>query len=98
VDYCNYPTVLKQKTMEKHKEYNLRYLLAKWGKSSDRLRQRTNKCNKNRVGRLPTSERNCKIILSDKVRHRIGKGWKKEVFLFFPPSYWFVFQNEISED
>jgi hypothetical protein len=29
VDYCNYPTVLKQKTMEKHKEYNLRYLLAK---------------------------------------------------------------------
>jgi hypothetical protein len=26
---CNYPTVLKEKNMEKHKEYNLRYLLAK---------------------------------------------------------------------
>jgi hypothetical protein len=26
------------------------------------------------VGRLPTSERNRKIIMSDEVRHRIGKG------------------------
>jgi hypothetical protein len=26
---CNYPTVLKQKNIEKQKEYNLRYLLAK---------------------------------------------------------------------
>jgi hypothetical protein len=26
---CNYPTVLKEKNMEKQKEYNLRYLLAK---------------------------------------------------------------------
>jgi hypothetical protein len=26
---CNYPTVLKEKNIEKHKEYNLRYLLAK---------------------------------------------------------------------
>jgi hypothetical protein len=26
---CNYPTVLKQKNTQKHKEYNLRYLLAK---------------------------------------------------------------------
>jgi hypothetical protein len=26
---CNYPTVLKEKNMEKWKEYNLRYLLAK---------------------------------------------------------------------
>jgi hypothetical protein len=64
--------------MEKQKEYNLRYLLAKvratQGKASDRLRQRANKRNKNRVGRLPTSEQNCKIILSDEVRRRIGKG------------------------
>jgi hypothetical protein len=29
VDYCNYPTVLKEKNIEKQKEYNLRYLLAK---------------------------------------------------------------------
>jgi len=58
--------------MEKQKEYNLRYLLAKvcttWGKALDRLRQRANKCNKNHVGRLPTSEQNWKIILSDEVR------------------------------
>jgi hypothetical protein len=64
--------------MEKQKEYNLRYLLAKvcttCGKASDRLRQWANKRNKNRVGRLPTLEWNGKIILSDKVRHRIGKG------------------------
>jgi hypothetical protein len=64
--------------MEKQKEYNLRYLLAKvcttWGKVSDRLRQRANKRNKNRVGHLLTSERNRKIILSDEVRRRIGKG------------------------
>jgi hypothetical protein len=64
--------------MEKQKDYNLRYLLAKVrttrGKASDRLRQRTNKRNKNRVGRLPTSEQNWKIILSDEVRRRIGKG------------------------
>jgi hypothetical protein len=26
---CNYPTVLKEKNMEKQKEYNLRYPLAK---------------------------------------------------------------------
>jgi hypothetical protein len=64
--------------MEKQKEYNLRYLLAKgsttWGKASDKLRQRANKRNKTRVGRLPTSERNRKIILSDEVRRKIGKG------------------------
>jgi hypothetical protein len=64
--------------MEKQKEHNLRYLLAKvhttWGKASDRLRQRANKCNKNCVRRLPTSERNRKIILSDEVWRRIGKG------------------------
>jgi hypothetical protein len=63
--------------MEKQKGYNLRYLLAKvrttWGKVSDRLRQRANKRNKNRVGRLPKSEQNSKIILSDEVRCRIGK-------------------------
>jgi hypothetical protein len=51
---CNYPTVLKAKNMEKQKEYNLRYLLAKVrttrGKASDRLQQRANKRNKNRVG------------------------------------------------
>jgi hypothetical protein len=61
--------VLKEKNMEKQKKYNLRYLLAKVrttrGKVSKRLRQRVNKCNKNRVGRLPTSEQNWKIILSD---------------------------------
>jgi hypothetical protein len=44
------------------------------GKASDRLWQRANKLNKNRVGRLPTSERNREIILFDEVRHRIGKG------------------------
>jgi hypothetical protein len=64
--------------MEKQKGYNLRYLLAKArttrGKASDRFRQRANKRNKNRVGRLPTSEQNSKIILSDEVRCRIGKG------------------------
>jgi hypothetical protein len=58
--------------MEIQKEYNLRYLLAKVcttrGKTSDRLRQRANKRNKNRVGRLPTSEQNWKITLSDEVR------------------------------
>jgi hypothetical protein len=27
---CNYPTVLKEKNMEIQKEYNLRYLLAKF--------------------------------------------------------------------
>jgi hypothetical protein len=57
---------------------HLRYLLAKvrttWGKASDRLRQRANKRNKNRFGRLPTSDQNWKIILSDEVRCRIGKG------------------------
>jgi hypothetical protein len=55
--------------MEIQKEYNLRYLLAKvrttWGKASDRPRQRANKRNKNRVGHLPTSEQNWKVILSD---------------------------------
>jgi hypothetical protein len=64
--------------MEKQKEYNLRYLLAKvlttWGKTLDRLWQQTNKRNKNLVGHLPTSEPNRKIILSDKVQRRIGKG------------------------
>jgi hypothetical protein len=64
--------------MEKQKEYNLRYLLAKvrttWGKTSDRLRQLANKLNKNSVGHLPTSEQNSKTILSDEVRCRIGNG------------------------
>jgi hypothetical protein len=63
--------------MEKQKEYNLRYLLAKVrttrGNVSDRLRQRANKRNKNRFGRLPTSEQKWKIILSDEVRRKIGK-------------------------
>jgi hypothetical protein len=64
--------------MEKQKEYNLRYLLAKVrttrGNASDRLRQGANKRNKNRVGRLPTSELNRKIIPLDEVRRRMGKG------------------------
>jgi hypothetical protein len=62
---------LKEKNMEIQEEYNLRYLLAKVrttrGKASDRLRQRANKCNENRVGRLPTLEQNWKIILLDEV-------------------------------
>jgi hypothetical protein len=78
VDYLFHLTVLKEKNTEKQKKYNLRYLLAKvrttWEKASDRLQQRANKRNKNRVGRLPTSEQNRKIILSDEVRHRIGNG------------------------
>jgi hypothetical protein len=57
--------------MEKQKEYNLRYLLAKvrttWGKAADRLRQRANKRNKNRAGHLPTSEQNWDTTLSDEV-------------------------------
>jgi hypothetical protein len=90
---CNYPTVLKEKNTEKQKEYNLRYLLAKvrttWGKASGRLRQRANKRNKNRVGRLPTLERNRKIILSDEVRRRIGEGywWQLCRFSAFTRSY-----------
>jgi hypothetical protein len=64
--------------MEKQKEYSLRCLLAEVrttrGKASDKLRQRANRRNKNRVGRLPTSERNRKIVLSDEFRRRIGKG------------------------
>jgi hypothetical protein len=84
---CNYPTVFKQKNMEKQKEYNLRYLLAKvhttWGKASDRLRQRATNRNKNRVGRLPTSERNRKIILSDEVRRRIAKGWDQRTLCLY---------------
>jgi hypothetical protein len=59
--------------MEKRKEHNLGYLLAKV-RTSDRLRQRVNKRNKNRVGRFPTSEQNWKVILSDEGRCRIGKG------------------------
>jgi len=75
---CNYPTVLKEKNTEKQKEYNLRHLLVEvrttWGKALDRLWQQANKHNKNRVWHLPTSEQNTKIILSDEVRRRIGKG------------------------
>jgi hypothetical protein len=56
--------------MEKQKEYNLRYLLAKvhttWGKASDRLRQRVNKRNKNRVGRPPTS-------VAEQEIHNVGR-------------------------
>ena len=55
------------------------YLLAKvrttWGKVSDRLLQRSGRTDaKKSVGRHPTSERNEKIMMSDKVRRRIGKG------------------------
>jgi hypothetical protein len=78
---CNYPTVLKEKNMEKQEEYNLRCLLAKvrttWGKASDRLWQRVDKRNKNRVGHLPTSEQKGKVTLSDEVRRGIGKGYIK---------------------
>jgi hypothetical protein len=72
--------------MEKQKEYNLRYLFAQvrttLGKASDRLRQRANKRNKNRVGRLPTSKHNGKIILSDEVRCRIGKGENNRYYIY----------------
>jgi hypothetical protein len=61
---CNYPIVLKEKNMEKQKEYNLRCLLAKarttWGQASDRFRQHANKRNK---------------TVSDIFRHRSGT-WK----------------------
>jgi hypothetical protein len=95
---CNYPTVLKEDNIEKQKEYNLRYLLAKvrttWGKASDRIRQRAKKRNKNRVGRLPTSERNKKFILSDEVRRSIGKGshfTTKVIALTFPVAQMYAF-------
>jgi hypothetical protein len=56
--------------MEKQKEYNLRYLLAKVrttrGKASDRLRQRANKRNKNSVGRLPT-------LGAEQANHIVGR-------------------------
>jgi hypothetical protein len=59
---CNYPTVLKEKNIEKQKEYNLRYLLAKvrttCGKPPDRLRQQTNATK----------------IVSDVFRHRSRTG------------------------
>jgi hypothetical protein len=64
--------------MEMQKEYSLRFLLAEVrttrGTASDMLRQRTKKRKKNRVGRLPTSEQEWKITLSDEVRCRIEKG------------------------
>jgi hypothetical protein len=74
----NYPTVLKEKNIEKQKEYNLRYLLAK-------VRTTLRKS----VGQAPTAgkptqQKPCRtssdigaeleIILSDEVRRRIGKG------------------------
>jgi hypothetical protein len=84
---CNYPTVLKEKTKRNRKEYNLRYLLAKvhttLGKASDRLRQRANKRNKNRLGCLPTSDQNWKIILSDEVRCRIGNGYQNSYITYW---------------
>jgi hypothetical protein len=47
---CNYPTVLKEKSREKQKEYNVRYLLAKVRttreKASDRLRHRAKNATK----------------------------------------------------
>jgi hypothetical protein len=49
---------------------------------SDRFQQQANKRNKNLFGRLPTSERNRKIILLDEVQRRIGKG---EVYYSPPP-------------
>jgi hypothetical protein len=74
---CNYPTVLKEKIVEKQKEYNLRYLLAKvrttWEKTSDRLRQRANKRNK-KPGRTSSD------IGAELENHTVGRGptqdWK----------------------
>jgi hypothetical protein len=68
---CNYPTVLKEKNMEKQKEYNMCYLLAKVrttrGKASDRLRQRANKRNKKEYRTSSDIGAERKIILSDEV-------------------------------
>jgi hypothetical protein len=88
--------------MEKQKEYNLRYLLAKvrttWGKASDRLRQRANKRNKNRVGRLLTSEQNWKIILSDEVRQYDQKPIKPWIIfsplVYLKPTLRYTFHNQ----
>jgi hypothetical protein len=64
--------------MEKQKDHNLRYLLAKVRNNEEKRRTSSDsgrkKRNKNRVERHPTSEQNSKIILSDKGRCRIGKG------------------------
>jgi hypothetical protein len=54
--------------MEIQKEYNLRYLLAKVRtKIVGQAPSAGEKRIKNRVGRLPTSEQNWKIVLSDEV-------------------------------
>jgi hypothetical protein len=57
---------------------NISYILPEYNVgSTEKVQpalQRANKCNKNRVGHIPTSEQNWKIILSDEVRCRIGKG------------------------
>jgi hypothetical protein len=42
---CNYTTVLKEKNIEKQKEYNLRYLLAKVRTTRGKARQWANKRN-----------------------------------------------------
>jgi len=67
----NYPTVLKEKNIEKQKEYGLRNLLAKvrttWGKASDMLRQRANKRN----------EKLCRMssdIGAEQENHTVGRG------------------------
>jgi hypothetical protein len=45
------------------------------------------KLNKIRIGRLPTSEQNWKIILSDEVRCRIGKDECIEIKFAYAPPY-----------
>jgi hypothetical protein len=65
---CNYPTVLKEKNIEKQREYNRRYLLAKvrTGKASYRLRQLAN-----------TQQKPCRTssdIGTELENHTVGRG------------------------
>jgi hypothetical protein len=82
--------------MEKQKEYNLRYLLVKarttWGKAPDRRRQRANKRNKNRVGRLPTSERTGKSYCP--TRSDVGSERVKLHVTVTNKIYWVLHKND----
>jgi hypothetical protein len=60
---CNYTTVLKKKNTEKRKEYNLRYLLAKFRTTW-----------KNRRTGSDSGRTNATKTVSDVFRHRSGTG------------------------
>jgi hypothetical protein len=60
---CNYPTVLKEKNIEKQKEYNLRYLLVKSVLHKE----------KHRTG-SDSRRTNTTKTVSDVFRHRSGTG------------------------